>query len=218
MAASVTILYLIRHGQVAKARPRSYNGQSDVPLSALGAQQMERLADWASSAGVTAVYCSDLQRTRSGADQVARRCVATVTVSSSLREKHFGSWEGLTYEEAEQRFPTEWRAWLIDPSIARPPGGETYREVEDRVVPLVRGIVSDHLGQTVLILAHGGVNRVLLCRALGLPLRQAFRIEQDYACVNRIDCAAGDRWRVALLNSALPGDPLRPLPGSDETS
>jgi broad specificity phosphatase PhoE len=169
---------------------------------------MSQLAEWAASVDVSAIYCSDLERTREGADAVAQRCVVPVSATSLLREKHFGRWEGLTYEEAERRFPSEWQAWLADPSDARPPEGETYREVEARVMPLVRRLVRDHAGHTVLILAHGGVNRVLLCAALGLSLRRAFRIEQDYACVNRIDCSAGGRWRVALMNSALPGDPL----------
>jgi alpha-ribazole phosphatase/probable phosphoglycerate mutase len=208
MSTSVTRLYLIRHGQVDKVRPRSYNGQSDVPLSPLGRQQMERLADWAASTGLSAVYCSDLQRTRQGADVVGRRCAVPVSATPLLREKHFGRWEGLTYEEAEEQFPVEWRAWLADPSAARPPEGETYREVEARVVPFVRRLVLDHAGQSVLILAHGGVNRVIVCRALGLPMQRVFGIEQDYACVNRIDCSAGGRWQVAVMNSALPGDPL----------
>jgi alpha-ribazole phosphatase len=208
VSASVTILYIIRHGQVEKSRPHSYNGQLDVPLSTVGLQQMERLADWAASLGTDAVYCSDLRRTVEGAQAVTRQCTVPVSATPLLREKHFGQWEGLTYEEAEQRFPSEWKAWLTDPSDARPPGGETYREVEARVIPFTRRVVRDHSGQTVLILAHGGVNRVILCRALGLSLHRAFRIEQDYACVNRIDCTAGNRWQVALMNSALPGDPL----------
>jgi alpha-ribazole phosphatase len=208
VSASVTTLYVIRHGQVEKSRPHSYNGQLDVPLSAAGLQQMERLAAWAASLGTDAVYCSDLRRTMEGAQAVARQCTAPVSATPLLREKHFGQWEGLTYEEAEQRFPSEWKAWLTDPSDARPPGGETYREVEARVIPFARRVVRDHFGQTVLILAHGGVNRVILCRALGLSLRRAFRIEQDYACVNQIDCTAGNRWQVVLMNNALPDDPL----------
>jgi alpha-ribazole phosphatase len=208
VSTSVTTLYVVRHGQVAKARTHSYNGQLDVPLSALGSKQMKCLAEWAVSSGVNAIYCSDLRRAVEGAEAVGRRCTLPVSVTPLLREKHFGQWEGLTYEEAEQRFPVEWRAWLADPSDARPPGGETYREVEARVLPCVRRMVLDHPGGTVLILAHGGINRVILCRALGLSLHRVFRIEQDYACVNRIDCTAGDRWHVVSINSALPGDPL----------
>jgi alpha-ribazole phosphatase len=216
VSTSITTLYIIRHGQVAKSRPHSYNGQLDVPLSALGSKQMDCLAEWAASSNVDAIYCSDLRRAVAGAEAVGRRCAVPVSVTPLLREKHFGQWEGLTYEEAEQLFPAEWRAWLADPSDARPPGGETYRELEARVLPCVRRVVFDHVGRTVLILAHGGVNRVILCCALGLSLRLAFRIEQDYACVNRIDCSAGDRWRVRLMNSALPGDPLLEAAGGSQ--
>jgi alpha-ribazole phosphatase len=210
--SATTTLYVIRHGQVAKSRPHSYNGQLDVPLSEIGLQQMERLADWAASLGTDAIYCSDLRRTVEGAQLAGRRCTVPVSATPLLREKHFGKWEGLTYEEAEERFPSEWQAWLADPSDARPPGGETYREVEARVVPFARRVVRDHIGQTVLILAHGGVNRVILCRALGLSLHWVFRIEQDYACVNRIDCSAENRWQAVLMNGALPGDPLVKAP------
>jgi alpha-ribazole phosphatase len=208
MLSTTTTLYLIRHGQVENARPRCYHGQSDVPLSLLGRQQMDRLAEWAASTGLSAVYCSDLQRTRHGADAVGRRCAVPVSATPVLREKHFGRWEGLTYEEAKRQFPAQWRDWLADPLDARPPDGETYREVEARVIPFVQRLVREHAGQTVLILAHGGVNRVIVCRALGLPMRRVFGIEQDYACVNMIECAVGGRWRVTLMNNALPGDPL----------
>jgi len=203
-----TTLYLIRHGQVEKARPRSYHGQSDVPLSSLGRRQMDRLVEWAKSMELSAVYCSDLQRAQQGAEAVARECAIPLSVTPVLREKHFGRWEGLTYEEAEAQFPSEWREWLADPSEARPPAGETYREVESRVWPFVRRLVRDHAGRRILILAHGGVNRVILCRALGLTMRRVFGIEQDYACVNRLDCRTDGRWQVGLMNSAVPGDPL----------
>lgn len=208
MPSTTTTLYLIRHGQVAKSRPRSYHGQLDVPLSPLGHRQMDRLAEWAASMELSAVYCSDLQRTRLGADLVGRRCAVPVSAMPVLREKHFGLWEGLTYEEAEARFPAEWQTWLADPWDARPPEGETYREVEARVIPFVRRLMREHAGQAVLILAHGGVNRVIVCRALGLPMQRVFGIEQDYACVNAIECSAAGRWQVTLMNSALPGDPL----------
>jgi alpha-ribazole phosphatase len=205
---SMTRLYLVRHGQVAKSRPRSYNGQQDVPLSPLGAQQMVGLSGWAVSRGFAAVYSSDLQRATYGADLVSTRCAIPVVSTPDLREKHFGRWEGLTYEEAAQQFPNEWADWIADPADARPPNGETYREVHARVIPRLRRLLHDHAGETVLMLAHGGVNRVILCHALGLPLRHVFRIEQDYAALNRIDYASNGRAVVCLLNGAVPGDPL----------
>lgn len=205
---SMTHLYLVRHGQVAKSRPRSYNGQQDVPLSPLGMQQMARLSDWAVARGIAAVYSSDLQRASYGADLISKRCTVPVVSTPDLREKHFGRWEGLTYEEAARQFPNEWADWMTDPADARPPNGETYREVHARVIPRLQRLLHDHAGQTVLMLAHGGVNRVILCHALALPLRHVFRIEQDYAALNRIDYAPNGRTVVCLLNGVVPGDPL----------
>lgn len=205
-------LYLVRHGQVAKPKPRSYHGQQDVPLSELGMSQMERLAAWAESLPLRAVYTSDLQRARLGAEMVGRRCGLAPVVLAAFREKHFGGWEGLTYEEASRHDPDAWAAWIADPPTGRPPGGETYLEVEARVLPALEGIIQQHgeedAVQHVLLLAHGGVNRVILCRALRLPLRQVFRIEQDYAAVNVIDYLPTGEVTIRLLNGAVPGDPL----------
>ena len=200
----MTRLYLVRHGQVANHRPQSYNGQRDVPLSDVGRLQMERLANWAATLeGPVVIYTSDLQRAADGARLAAARLGVDAVVTPLLREKHFGAWEGLTYDEASRRDPDIWRQWLDDPPNARPPGGETYRDVEARVMPLFERLLRDHRGQTVLIVAHGGVNRVILCRALGLPLHRVFRIEQDYAALNCLDYADG-HLMVQWLNGMLP--------------
>ena len=203
----IVLLYLVRHGQVLKTRPRSYNGQRDVPLSPSGLQQMERLAEWAAGLNLSAIYSSDLQRTVRGADLIAQRCGVPCVTSGALREKSFGEWEGLTYDEAEQHDPGTWAIWITDPSRARPPGGETYEEVRARVLPVLQQLVRDHQGETVLLLAHGGVNRVILCDALKLSLQRVFRIEQDYAALNIIEYAHNQAY-VRLLNGAVPGDPL----------
>ena len=205
---AATRLYLVRHGQVAGARPRSYNGQQDVPLSPAGLEQMQRLAEWAAAVELHAVYASDLQRAATAARLVADRRNIPLTLSPALREKHFGRWEGLTYGEAEARYPDEWRQWLSDPSDSRPPGGESYREVEERVIPLARRLLVEHAGRSVLLVAHGGVNRVILCHALDLPLQHVFRIEQDYAALNQIEYFPDGHRAVALLNGAVPGDLL----------
>jgi alpha-ribazole phosphatase len=208
----MTRLYLIRHGQVEKPRPRTYNGQLDVPLSLLGREQMERLADWAVTQQLSAIYASDLQRARIGAEMVGRRCGLTPVIVPALREKHFGQWEGLTYDEASRRDPDVWEQWIANPPQARPPGGETYVDVEARVLPALQQIIFEHgRGRTprqVLLLAHGGVNRVILCHALGVRLLHVFRIEQDYAALNSIEYTPAGDVTVRLLNGAVPGDPL----------
>jgi alpha-ribazole phosphatase len=197
--SSVTRLYLIRHGEVTK---NGYcNGHKDVALTPKGREQMDRLAEAFSAVSVHAVYSSDLQRTVDGAERIASRQDVRVNIRPALREKCFGQWEGLPIEQIQNRYREEWEEWLQRPDGARPPGGETYREVETRVMPVLNDILSLHRESNVVVVCHGGVNRVILCAALGLGLENLFRIEQDYAGVNLIEYH-GRSPRVCLINGA----------------
>ena len=195
-----TRIYLIRHGEVAGAGPKRYNGQRDVDLSQTGMSQMEKMANRLASYPIVAIYCSDLTRALKGAETLARANNIPVYPRRSLREKNFGAWEGLTYEEVAARFPEEWKAWLADPAGSRPPRGETYSEVEQRVLQELSLILKDHQGQQLVILSHGGTNRVILCHALQLDLKNIFRIEQEYSALNIIDFFANGVARVHLMN------------------
>ena len=149
---------------------------------------------------IVAIYCSDLVRTSKGAKILARSKDIPVYSRQSLREKNFGAWEGLTYEEVAASFPREWETWLSDPVGSRPPGGETFQEVEQRVLQELFLILKDHWGQEVVILSHGGSNRVILCHVLRLDLKHIFRIEQKYAALNIIDFFENDMATVQLMN------------------
>ncbi len=209
-----TRVYLIRHGEVVGAGPtcpsqpvrqaggrrERYNGHRDVELSQDGVTQMEQMAQRLAVYPIVAIYCSDLIRTAKGAKILAQPNNLPVYTRPSLREKNFGAWEGLTYEEAAARFPEDWRQWLVDPAGSRPPGGETFWEVEQRILQELSLILKDHQGQEVVILSHGGPNRVILCHALGLDLRQIFRIEQKFAALNIIDFFENGMTRVQLMN------------------
>jgi len=195
-----TRIYLIRHGAVVGAGPKRYNGHRDVDLSSNGLSQMEQMARRLADFPIVAVYCSDLVRTTKGAEILARSKGIPVYPCQALREKKFGAWEGLTYEEVAASFPRDWEAWLADPAGSRPLGGETFREVEQRVLQELSLILKDHWGQEVVILSHGGTNRVILCYALRLDLKHIFRIEQKYAALNIIDFFENDIATVQLMN------------------
>jgi alpha-ribazole phosphatase len=182
-----TRLYLIRHGEVVKARPNTYHGHQDVDVTATGVSQLERVAERLASAPLRAVYSSTLRRSRQGASQVARPHGLEVRSLPEFREKHFGAWEGLTYDEVAQRFPEEWARWLVDPPSVRPEGGESYAEMQARVLIALAEVMAEHPAETIALVAHGGVNRAILCHALGLDLTHVFRIEQDYGATNIID-------------------------------
>lgn len=199
-SGSSTRLYLIRHGEVANALGKKvYNGQFDIDLSSNGYKQMEDVAGFLSDKPVRAVYSSDLKRTVIGAGMIADKHNLKLVQKRDLREKDFGRWEGLTYDQVAERYPDEWQAWLTDPVISRPRGGETFIEVQKRVIPELDRIISSHPGEEIIILAHGGVNRIVLCHALGLDLRYIFRIEQGYAAINIIDFFE-DTAYVKLMN------------------
>lgn len=195
-----TRVYLIRHGEVVDAGPKRYNGHRDVDLSQNGSIQMEQMAQRLTAYPVVAIYCSDLIRTSKGAMILAKPKNLPVYTRPSLREKSFGAWEGLTYEEAAARFPEDWKQWLVDPASSRPPGGETFQEVEQRILQELSLILKDHQGQEVVILSHGGTNRVILCHALRLDLKHIFRIEQKYAALNIIDFFDHTLATVQLMN------------------
>lgn len=211
----VTTLYLIRHGKTASGDAKRYHGSIDIPLSEEGADQMRRAAAFvrqhlenpASSkylsylrdihggsaappeepAGLGAVYCSDLSRSSSSAAILAAQYGLEPVVVPQLRERSFGIWEGMSFTEIMERYPVEFKAWADDPLRFSPMGGESTIEVRDRVTDALEGILARHAGDEIAIVAHGGVNRVVLCHILGMSLEHIFRIEQDHAAVNIIE-------------------------------
>lgn len=196
-----TRLYLIRHGEVVREKPNTYNGHRDVDLTPTGIEQLERVADRLASTRIRAVYSSTLRRSRQGAEQIAKRHGLPVVSYPELREKHFGVWEGLTYGEVAERFPEDWAQWVSDPPSVRPNGGETYAEMRDRVLNALAGILVAHPAEAVALVAHGGVNRAILCHALGLDLKYVFRIEQDYGALNIIDFYPDGMAVVKVMNA-----------------
>jgi len=198
--AEPTRLYLIRHGELLKAKPQSYHGQMDVELAANGVAQLERVADRLAAVPLKAVYASTLRRSLHGAEQVAKRHGLPVAANPAFREKAFGVWEGLTYDEVAERYPDDWARWLADPPSLKPEGGETYLEMQTRVLRALGEIIAAHPAQEIALVAHGGVNRAIICHALRLDLKHVFRIEQNHGAVNIIDFFPDGMAVVKLIN------------------
>jgi alpha-ribazole phosphatase len=196
-AARGTRLYLIRHGETP--RQGFCNGHLDVALTSAGVSEIEDVAARLTGESIAALYTSDLGRARHSAEILGRLLHLTPIVSPPLREKSFGEWEGLSQAELLRRFPDEWSDWLANPADAKPTGGESVREMASRVLPVVAQVIKSHLGERVAIVAHGGVNRVILCHALGLDLRYMERIAQRHAALNIIEFLEEDVV-VQLLN------------------
>lgn len=196
----VTRIYLMRHGEVANGGEKRYNGHIDIDITAKGEEQMHRLAGRLAGNPITAVYSSDLIRSVKGATIISGSLGLSFTPLRELRERSVGKWEGLTAEEIKARFPEEYRAWRSDLLNYRPPGGECLMDVQHRILPAYRALVTSHPGEEIALLLHGGVNRVILAEAFGMPLPNLFRIDQAFGALNIIEHYDDGMAVVKLLN------------------
>lgn len=195
-----TRIYLIRHGQVEGHEEKRYNGQVNVPLTPLGREQSKRVRDCLAGVPLQAVYSSDLDRSCYCAELVAAAHDLPVSTDESLRELNIGQWEGRTWAELQELSAEDWQARLHDLVNFRVPGGESLKDAADRIRPVVEKILTHHSGGDVALVAHGGVNRIVLLDAIGASLERAFSIEQDYGCLNIIDYFSDGNSVVKLLN------------------
>lgn len=195
-----TRIYLIRHGEVEGASTPRYNGHADVALSDRGVAQYHGLKERFTAARISACYTSDLTRCVTGAEILGPHLGVTPVRERNLRELHIGIWERMTWAEIMASYPAEWLARLDDIVNYRVPRGENLLDLRARVMPVIEGIVDRHRGEEVLVVGHGGVNRVILLEAIGAPLAALFNIEQKYCAVNIIDYYADGKTVVTLMN------------------
>jgi alpha-ribazole phosphatase/probable phosphoglycerate mutase len=193
-------VYLIRHGQINGYENFPVYGHTDVDLTETGVLQMQQISERLRFADLNAVYSSDLMRSKKGARMIARHHDVPVRFLPELREMNFGDWEGLTLSDIKAHFPGELEKRKADLLNYQIPGyGESIGHFSERVIRCYEGILEGHGGKNFVIVAHGGVNRVILCKALGLDLIHLFNIHQDYGCLNIIDYFS-DSVLVRLIN------------------
>ncbi len=192
-------VYLIRHGKIKiEDDLRCYIGQLDLPLNEEGINQATCLQKSFERAAISAAYCCDLSRSQQTAKIVVAHKAVNITARQDLREIGLGEWEGCTFADIAQRFPNEFKARGADIGYYRVPGGESFAVCSRRVVAAFHEIMTNSFGN-ILIVGHAGINRLLLCYMLGMPIANLFRISQDYGCLNIIHCSRSG-YRVHLIN------------------
>lgn len=155
-----TTFLLIRHGETDWNIQKRYLGSTDVPLNAAGITQARALCARLDTAGITAVYASDLDRAMTFARIVFP--TATVIPHTAFREMDFGVFEGLTHDEILAQHDSIYRRWLADPLATPVPGGESFAALSRRVREAVTTIAEKYRGATIAIVTHSGPIRVLL--------------------------------------------------------
>ena len=198
-----TRLYLVRHGELVTSKEWRYVGQMDVELNETGKKQIQNLSSRLSSEQIGMIFSSDLTRTIESAEIIGNKLEIINEPISELREINLGVWEGLTLEEIEESFPEDLEKRSEDIKDFRIINGESFSDVKKRVIPKLKGIIEGNVSKRILVIAHGGVNRIIIADALGLDINNIPRLEQNYACLNIIDYYKSGPV-VRLINETLP--------------
>ena len=185
-------VHLLRHGAVEGFGERTVRGHHDTPLSAEGLLQHDRLVHWFAGheRAPDRVVCSDLTRCRDLGERLAARLRRPLEVEPALREQDMGDWEGRTWRALTAEYGRAVNDYWDDYVGARPPGGESLEDCAARVGACWDGLTARHDGSRLLVVTHTGVIRVLLCRALGLPLGEALRFAPPAASHTQLQLAA----------------------------
>lgn len=198
------IVYLLRHGEITQRTPRRFVGQSELSLTENGMEQMRRAGEWLAQKGIKAVYASPLGRTMGSAACVNEFLGLNCTPVLELKEINLGAWENLSVDEVRAAYPGEYEQRGKNIARYRPLDGESFADVQQRAVQALEEVVERApTGASVAVVAHGGVNRTVLCHLLGMPLENLFRLEQDYGCINILEfgsAAPDNMWSVRLMN------------------
>jgi alpha-ribazole phosphatase len=188
---AATRLVLVRHAETDEpAQGRCY-GRLDVGLSAAGRRRSEELGAALAAVPLAAVYSSPLSRALDTAAAVASPHELEPVVDDGLGEIDFGELEGLTYDEIQEGFAELYGAWMERPTQVTFPGGESYADLRRRVLSVLAEIRRRHEGDSVAVVAHGGVIRVVLADVLELEDGAIFRFGLDCGGVTVVDWLDG---------------------------
>jgi alpha-ribazole phosphatase/probable phosphoglycerate mutase len=184
-----TRIHLWRHPEVVGGVDGMFWGQTDVALTKRGQGQQRAMAAHMAQFKLAAIYSSDLQRTLLPAEAIGRAQKPRLKPEPrpAFRELNLGAWEGLTYQEIDQRYPGALNQRASDLAGYRIDQGESLEDLAERVIPAFQEMVGEHRGKEICLVAHAGVNRVILTKLLGAPLERLFRLDQSYAALNLID-------------------------------
>lgn len=195
-------ILLARHGETAWNAEGRYQGQEDIPLSPVGEAQARALGERLLDVSIDRAVASPLSRAlRTAQLALGEQRAWMLTTDDGLKEIAHGEWEGLLAHEIRARDPERLHAWRETPHEVLMPQGESLQHVFDRAWPaLQRACAGMDSDETLLVVAHDAVNRVLLCRVLGLPLQRLWSFRQAPTTLNLLEGPDIDHLDVVRLN------------------
>jgi len=180
-----TTVWLVRHGHAAGIEGRCC-GRYDAPLSSTGIEQAKQVARQLFPESLSHIYSSNLCRAIQTAEIVAEPHRLQVERIPELAEMDFGDLEGMRFEDIEERFPEVFRSWMTCPMETQFPNGENFRAMTNRVLGAFDRLLERHRFESIGIVAHAGVLRIVLCRALSVSESEFFHLPQPHGAINRV--------------------------------
>jgi alpha-ribazole phosphatase len=180
-------LLLVRHGETEMNSSQRYWGKTDVNLGQVGLRQAERLRDRLAADRIDCVYSSQMKRALLTARTIASPHRIEVTGCPELREIDFGKIEGLNFAEVDAQFPEIAQLWTQRSPQLTYPDGESLIELDARISQFRTRLVKHTEHDVVMIVAHSGVLRTLICQILDLEMRNRWNISLDLASLSIID-------------------------------
>ncbi len=197
----MTRFILVRHGQTEWNRVERFRGRADIPLNDTGRAQARRVGARLARENIAAIYSSPLSRALETARAIAEPHGLAVVADAGLVDIDYGAWEGKTPDEMRDADSDAYRIWLRQPTYARFPNGERLRDVRVRAPSAVEQIARKHVDETVVLVSHRIVCKVLLCAVLGLHNNAIWRIDQSNAAISVFE-KRGDAFFVERVNDA----------------
>ncbi|WP_233151704.1 histidine phosphatase family protein [Pelomonas sp. KK5] len=186
MLDTSTRILAIRHGETDWNRGSRIQGHIDIPLNEMGRLQARRLAEALAGETLDVIYSSDLGRARETAAAVAAVTGAPLQLEPALRERAFGAFEGLSFDEIAERWPEDSERWRKRDLSFAPPGGESIPLFYERCVPAVLRLAQAHPGRSIAVVAHGGVLDCLYRAGARLALEAPRSWMLGNATINRL--------------------------------
>lgn len=191
-------IYLVRHGETDWNEKGKFRGHADLSLNEKGKKQAQALADYFSSREVAGVYSSPLKRAKQTAEVIARACGVPLEVRPELIDVDYGEWEGLTLEEISRVYPLLYQQWLKNPEEFTFPRGDNVRVAGDRLEGALTSLMERHLGESIVVVAHQAVNKIILYRFFKLRDR-LWEIPQEVAAINLLSFE-GKELKLSFYN------------------
>ena len=195
--------YLVRHADKAKGdyfNPRLRH--DDQPISTFGRKQASKIKKYFHKHSIKSIYVSEYIRTEETARPLARKLKIVPIADYRLNEIDIGIIDRLSNDEMREKYPEVWNAFQDRNSDFRWPEGETGLEAQERIVSFINEQI--HQGGNILIVAHDGIIRILVCYVLGLPVYSRFNFQVDTASITEIEWDKNkNKWRLIRFNQSV---------------